>query len=100
MTRRRLPYTRDSVQRALAVHTEHGLIRRWRPAGGDRYRAELVDGEELELRSLREAYVFVNGLATAHHAQLRAEARSASTTGAPTRPSGSTGTPRTVPASP
>jgi len=91
MAGRRLPYTRESVERALSIHTDRGLIHRWRPVGDDRYRAELVDGAELELRSLREAYVFVNGLATAHHAQLRAEARSAPATGAPTLPPGSTG---------
>jgi hypothetical protein len=65
---RKPSYTRDSVERALDVHTSRGLLRAWNRVADDRYRASLTSGPDLELRSLREAYVFVNGLATAAQA--------------------------------
>lgn len=66
MTSRR-SYTADSVARALDVHLAAGRIRGWQ-AQGSRYTVELHRAADLELRSLREAYVFVAGLASAHMA--------------------------------
>jgi hypothetical protein len=65
----------DSVHRALDAHKAGGLIRDWRqvPGAGTRITVDLVDGHaRFRLESLREAYIFVAGLASAHHAQLRA----------------------------
>jgi hypothetical protein len=80
-----LRYTRDSVERALDHHKATGAIRGWRitdPAvtsapsviiahshqpgsAGARYVIELHGADDIELRSLREAWVLVCGLASA-----------------------------------
>jgi hypothetical protein len=79
----KVSYTAESVIRALDIHKAAGLIRDWqynqaapwKRGGTERpfcLLVDLVDGESgFELRTLREAYVFVCGLASAHHAQLR-----------------------------
>jgi hypothetical protein len=60
-------YTAGSVERALDVHRHAGRIRSWhRDAAG--YIVTLNRSSDLRLRSLREAYVFVAGLASAGHA--------------------------------
>jgi hypothetical protein len=73
---RKLGYTFETVERALSVHCQSGLIRSFQSwhvcprvgSGADRrYTVRLHNGEYLELRSLREAYVFVSGLASAAH---------------------------------
>jgi len=80
-----MKYDAAAIIRALNMHRDLGLIRDWRfqvnapvrytPATF-RVTVDLVDGESgYELRSLREASVFVHGLASAHHAQLRAAQR-------------------------
>lgn len=66
MTTRRT-YTADSIARALDVHLDAGRIRGWNQ-NGTRYTVSLNRADDLELRSLREAYVFVAGLASAHMA--------------------------------
>ena len=80
-------YDPEAIIRALNVHKNLGLIRDWRHnamapwkrGGTERpffILVDLVDGESgYELRNVREASVFVHGLASAHHAQLRAAAR-------------------------
>lgn len=62
-----LGYTRDSVERALKFHSDKHRIADWQPdtEKDNRWNVVLSNGSELELRSLREAYVFVNGLASA-----------------------------------
>ena len=65
-------YSKESVERALQIHADKGRIGSWildpdKP--GDRYIVFLNSGVHLELRSLREAYVFVNGLASAAQTQ-------------------------------
>jgi hypothetical protein len=76
-------YDPEAIIRALDLHKDGGLIRDWRhwenapwPRGGTErpfyILVDLVDGESgYELRNVREASVFVHGLASAHHAQLR-----------------------------
>lgn len=76
-----MKYDAEAIVRALDVHKATGLIRDWRfqrsapvryTADTFRVTVDLVDSEPgYELRSLREASVFVHGLASAHHAQLR-----------------------------
>lgn len=68
-------YTRESIERALDVHVAAGRIRSWRPVDpntaealtgtGYLYIVELWQHDPLVLRSLREAFVFVCGLASA-----------------------------------
>lgn len=61
---RRLGYSVDSVERALDVHLSNGRIRAWRCLGANRWSVTLTIGDDLALRSLREAYVFVCGVAS------------------------------------
>jgi hypothetical protein len=65
----RLTYTPDSIARALSRHKFTGLIKDWRSDGEGRYVVDLVRAGPFELRSHREAYVFVAGLASAGFAQ-------------------------------
>lgn len=64
-------YDRDSIHRALDHHTAAGRIRSWREAAtpiGTRIVVILntiAQPGELELRNLREAWLFVAGLASA-----------------------------------
>jgi hypothetical protein len=67
MTTRR-SYNADSITRALDVHLDAGRIRNWQGLGNGRFVVSLHRADDLELRSLREAYVFVAGLASAHMA--------------------------------
>jgi hypothetical protein len=67
-------FTAESVTRALDAHKKAGLIKNWRRVVDPRFQVavDLVDGQAgFRLGSLREAYVFVAGLASAHHAYLR-----------------------------
>lgn len=79
--------TPESIIRAMDVHKANGLIRDWRHweaapwkrGGTERpfyLLVDLVDGDldPFELKNLREATVFVAGLASAHHAMLRSAA--------------------------
>lgn len=65
-------YTRESVERALDIHARDGRFRTWRllrvDPSGPIYVVEPWCHEPLVLRSLREAFVFVCGLASADHA--------------------------------
>lgn len=61
-----VPYSSDSIMRALMVHAEAGRIRGWRLDEHNRFVVSLNRAEDLTLRTLREAYVFVAGLASAH----------------------------------
>lgn len=70
----RLPYNIETVTRALDIHLNAGLIRSWRYVSDFHFEVETTDGL-LQLRSLREAYVFVNGLASASHAVKKGTAR-------------------------
>jgi hypothetical protein len=65
----RVTYTPDSIARALDHHQRRAAIRWW-SRSGDRYRVALNTGAHdgvLELRSHREAWLFVAGLASAQH---------------------------------
>lgn len=64
-------YTQESVERALQHHLDGGRIRSWTPVSGLQYVVVLTSGDGLALKSLREAYVFVLGLASAEQAVLR-----------------------------
>lgn len=70
---KKLTYTVDTVERALDIHKASGLIKEWGYKGGDRWFVVNSTGEPFELRSLREAYVLVNGLGSAANARVRAE---------------------------
>lgn len=63
----RVGYTRETVERALDIHTESRLLRGWQrhPDRIERWYASVNGGDTLELRSLREAFVFVQGLGSA-----------------------------------
>lgn len=68
-------YTRESVERALDHHKAQGRIRSWDQVEGGGYAVWLnrgVHNPALELRSLREAWVLVAGLASAGYAGKRA----------------------------
>ena len=65
----KLSYTRESVERALAIHLDNGRIADCRLAGADKWDVRLFSGQWLELRSLREAYIFVQGLASGYQAE-------------------------------
>jgi hypothetical protein len=76
--------TPESVIRAMDAHTAGGRIRGWRHRANAPWKrggterpfyldVDLVGGDSIELRTLREATVFVAALASAHHAQLAAE---------------------------
>ena len=81
MSKRR--YTIESVERALTLHAAEGRIAGWErtafldAAGNKRphWRIKLIDAPEgdIELTTLREAYVFVVGLASAAQAAKRAD---------------------------
>lgn len=66
-------YTLESVERALGIHTDEGRIIRWHrdPDRPNRWHVVNVSGDSLELRSLREAYVFVWGVGSCSHAMAR-----------------------------
>jgi len=69
------PYNVESITRALRLHKCNGLIRGWRPVADQRVIVDLVDSDSgFELRSLREAFIFVAGLASASHAYGRSGA--------------------------
>lgn len=66
----RVPYTRQSVERALDLHVNGQRIRSWLTVSGAdtaklRCSVRLNDGTTLELRSLREAYIMTAALASA-----------------------------------
>ena len=73
-------YTYETVVRALDAHQAAGLIKHWygpprkpHAEGGWQpsfpIRVDLVRGEQgFQIKTLREAYVFVAGLASAHFA--------------------------------
>lgn len=66
---KRLSYTMESVEHALSIHSERGLIRAWnRIPDAPRWSIQTTSGEVFELRSLREAYVFVYALGSANQA--------------------------------
>jgi len=64
-----------AVVRAMNVHKANGLIRDWKALPWSRLpfhlEVDVVGGKTIELKSLREATVFVHALASAHHALLR-----------------------------
>jgi len=63
-------YTRESVERALASHADAGRISSWSRTGDGRYVVTLnsrVAAFDLELSSLREAWILVAGLASTHY---------------------------------
>jgi hypothetical protein len=75
--------TPESVIRAMDLHKADGLIKDWRhnanapwPKGGTQRPfylfVDLVGGGDIELRNLREATVFVAGLASARNALMAA----------------------------
>jgi hypothetical protein len=64
----RLPYSKGSVERALNHHQSVRNIQDWRPtpsAGPDYRTVTLFNGDRVELRTLREAYLLALGLASA-----------------------------------
>ncbi len=63
----RLPYNIETVCLALSLYKHAGLIKEWNYRQGSHFEVEMTHGR-LVLRSLREAYIFVNGLASASHA--------------------------------
>lgn len=68
-------YSRESVNRAFELHHSRGLILSWRTDDTRRYHVTLTSGEDLTLRTLREAKVFVSALASAAEAYGRVPAR-------------------------
>jgi hypothetical protein len=65
----RVTYTPDSIARALDHHTRRRAIRWW-DRRDERYRVGLNTGahdDVLDLRSHREAWLLVAGLASAQH---------------------------------
>jgi hypothetical protein len=69
----RLTYSTETIIRALDSHLDAGRIRDWRGTGTGRFVVSLNRADDLELRSLREAHVFVAGLASAHLAPEQAQ---------------------------
>lgn len=67
---KRLSYTVETVERALDLHKSSGLIKDWGYKGGDRWYIVNSTGDMFEVRSLREAYVLVNGLGSAANAHV------------------------------
>lgn len=61
-------YTTKSVKRALDSHIEGGLILGWRQAQPDQFIITTSAGRDFRVHGLREAYVFVNALASAAQA--------------------------------
>lgn len=67
----RVAYRAASIEWALEHHRAGGRIESWRRLPEGRYMVglnRLAVPAEIELRSLREAHVFVAGLASASHA--------------------------------
>lgn len=64
-----------AIVRALNVHKANGLIWGWRALPWSRLPFHLlvdqVGGKSIELKSLREATVFIHALASAHNALVR-----------------------------
>jgi hypothetical protein len=85
MTSRR-SYNADSITRALDVHLDAGRIRNWQGLGNGRFVVSLHRADDLELRSLREAYVFVAGLASAHMAPEQGSPQASTALTPPPRP--------------
>jgi hypothetical protein len=80
--------TPESVIRAMNVHKTNGLIKDWRhnamapwKCGGTQrpfyLLVDTIGGPEVELRTLREASVFCDALASAHRAMIRQQAEEA-----------------------
>ena len=67
---KRLSYTPETIERALRNQQAAGLIGGI-VADGDRRVVTLASGDLFELRTLREAYVFLRGLASAQDAYRR-----------------------------
>jgi hypothetical protein len=61
-------YSKASVERALEIHAARRLIQAWRVNEDHRYVITLSNGLYLELRTLREAWIFANGLGSAAQA--------------------------------
>lgn len=63
-------YTRSSIERALTIHKDAHRIVEWGrdPSELKGYVVLLNSGEWLNLNSYREAWILVNGLASAAHA--------------------------------
>jgi hypothetical protein len=80
----KLQGTPENIILALDIHKSNGLIRDWQQNANAQWRkggterpfylfADLANGDTIELRNLREARVFVAGLASAYEAMLRKE---------------------------
>lgn len=63
---KKVSYTRESIERALDVHTDQGRIVGWKL--GEKIGTYLIEVhgqlEFLELRSLREVWIFLHGIMT------------------------------------
>lgn len=72
-----LPYTKDSVERGLDKHVRERHFVSWSITDNGRYTVQLnsVDQVTRELRNLREAWIFVAGLASASSVAQRADAQ-------------------------
>lgn len=60
----RVPYTRESIARAFEIHRYHGRIRNVYGDVGGLLSIELNNHETVQVRTLREAYLIVLGLAS------------------------------------
>jgi len=70
----RVPYTKASIERALEIHDREGRIQSWKPnlEKADHYLIYFhTQLEPLELRSLREVWIFLHGIMTAKNAIKR-----------------------------
>jgi hypothetical protein len=70
----RVPYTTQSIEHGFAHHESAGRIKSWRP--GDRPGRYVVtgysrDADPIELRSLRECWIYLNGLMTGIEGESR-----------------------------
>lgn len=66
--------TRESIERALAHHTEGGRIKSWLRCHGSHpaeWSITLTDGQAIDLRTVREGVVFCHGLASAEQGARR-----------------------------
>jgi hypothetical protein len=80
-------FTHETVERALDIHQDAGLIRSWHrdrrtpgPSGTRAiplYVVTITDGTQLNLANIWEAHAFVCGIASARQAQQRKEAAEA-----------------------
>lgn len=68
-------FTRESVERALSIHRDAGLIKGWYPIADSKgtrnsplYRVEVSNGDWLDIATIWEAHAFVNGIATTRQA--------------------------------